>query len=231
MTSRRSAQRLIVHEQSKSPIVEAYRTLRTKILYSKNYGELKSILFTSTGSAEGKSTTIANMAVVLAQAGKKVILMDCDLRKPVQHLIFGKKNRGLTNILAEEGSPQELLQDTEIKNLKILTSGPNPLNPSELLGCEKMRELFDYLKTQADYLIIDAPPVIAVTDACVLASQVDGIFLVVNSGTIRREMAQKARDLLIEASGRVLGVILNRVEIEGEDDYYYYGSDRSEIGK
>ena len=225
MRSRSTKQRLIVDEQAKAPIVEAYRTLRTKILYSKTYGKLNSIMFTSTGSGEGKSTTIANMAVVLAQTGKKVILMDCDLRKSVQHLIFGLENRGLTNFLLEEGSTaEELLQDTEIKNLRILTSGPSAPNPSELLCCEKMQEIFDYLKTQADYLIIDVPPVIAVTDACVLASRVDGIFLVVNSGTIRREMAKKAKELLIEANGRVLGVILNRVELEAEDAYYYYGS-------
>ena len=233
MRSRRSKQnqRLIVQEQIKSPVIEAYRTLRTKILFSKAYSGVKSILFTSTGSAEGKSTTIANMAVVLAQAGKKVILMDCDLRRPVQHIIFGKKNQGLTNFLVEDVAPEELLQDTDIKNLRILASGPSPLNPSELLGSEKLQELFAYLKTQADYLIIDVPPVIAVSDACVLASQVDGIFLVVNCGTIRREMAQKAKDLLIEADGRVLGVILNRVELEEEDDYYYYGSDSGEMRK
>ena len=226
MRSRRSTQRLIVTEQDKSPIVEAYRALRTKILYSKTYGELKSIMFTSTGSGEGKSTTIANMAIILAQSGKKVILMDCDLRKSVQHLIFGSDNRGLTNYLLEDVTADELLQDTEIKNLRILTSGPIASDPSELLGSDKMEQLFDYLKTQADYLIIDVPPVIAVTDACILASKVDGIFLVVNSGTIRREMAQKAKELLIDANGHVLGAILNRVELEEEDDYYYYGSER-----
>ena len=227
MRSRCTKQRIIVQEQSKSPITEAYRTIRTNLQFSKTVGELKSILFTSTGPEEGKSTTIANMAVILAQAGKKVIVLDCDLRKSVQHLIFGKKNRGLTNYLVEEVSVEELLQDTDIKNLRILTSGPIPPNPSELLGSDKMQDLLDYLKTQADYLIIDVPPVLAVTDACVLASKADGIILVVNSGTIRREMAQKAKELLIKAKGHVLGVILNRVEIEEDEAfyYYYYGSD------
>jgi len=225
--------RLIVHEEAKSPIAESYRTLRTNIQFSKTDGELQVIMFTSAGPGEGKSTTIANTAVALAQSGKQVILMDCDLRKPVLHKIFRKKNRGLTNVLVEDVPVQDFLQDTEIENLKILTSGPIPPNPSELLGSRKMQELLDYLKTQADYLIIDAPPVIAVTDACVLAAKVDGITLVVNSGTIRPEMAQKAKDLLIKANGHILGVILNRIEIEQEDAYYYYyyGSDNKKIAK
>jgi len=225
--------RLIVHEQAKSPIAEAYRTLRTNIQFSKTDGELKTIMFTSSGPGEGKSTTIANTAVALAQSGKQVILMDCDLRKPVLHKIFGKENRGLTNILVEEVAVDECIQGTLVENLRILTSGPIPPNPSELLGSVKMQKLMDYLKTQADYVIVDAPPVIAVTDACVLASRVDGIALVVNSDTIRPEMAQKAKELLIRAQGHILGVILNRVEIEEEDAYYYYyyGSNNKKIVK
>lgn len=228
-----TTRKLIVHEDAKSPIAEAYRTLRTNIQFSKTDGELKIIMFTSSGPGEGKSTTIANTAVALAQSGKKVILMDCDLRKPVQHKIFGKKNRGLTNILVEELPIDEFIQDTQIENLRVLTSGPIPPNPSELLGSRKMQELIDYLKTQVDYLIIDAPPVIAVTDACVLAAKVDGITLVVNSGSIRPEMAKKAKDLLLKANGHLLGVVLNRVEIDEEHAYYYYyyGSDDKKIGK
>jgi len=225
--------KLIVHEQAKSPIAEAYRTLRTNMQFSKIDGTLKAIMFTSAGPGEGKSTTVANTAVALAQSGKNVILIDCDLRKPVLHKIFNKKNRGLTNILVEDVTVEDFLQDTEIENLRILTSGPIPPNPSELLGSKKMQELLDYLKTQADYLIIDVPPVIAVTDACVLAAKVDGITLIVNSGTIRPEMAQRAKDLLRKANGQILGVILNRVEIEDEDAYYYYyyGDDNKKIAK
>lgn len=214
--------RLIVHEQAKSQIAEAYRTLRTNLQFSKIDGELKTMMFTSSGPGEGKSTTLANTAVALAQSGKQVILMDCDLRKPVLHKIFNKENRGLTNILAEEVPVDDVIQATQVENLRILTSGPIPPNPSELLGSNKMQVVMDYLKTQTDYLIIDAPPVIAVTDACVLASRVDGITLVINSGTIRPEMAQKAKELLLRANGHILGVILNRMEIEEEDAYYYY---------
>ncbi|WP_144408422.1 CpsD/CapB family tyrosine-protein kinase [Pelosinus fermentans] len=225
--------KLIVHEQAKSPIAEAYRTLRTNIQFSKTDGQLQTILFTSSGPGEGKSTTLANTAVALAQSGKRVIIMDCDLRKPVLHKIFDKKNRGITNFLVEEICAEDLIQETQVENLRILTSGPIPPNPSELLGSRKMQGLFNSLKEQADYLMIDAPPVIAVTDACVLASKVDGIALVINSGTVRPEMAQKAKDLLIKANGHLLGVILNRVEIEEEYGhyYYYYGSDTTKIAK
>jgi capsular exopolysaccharide synthesis family protein len=143
------------------------------------------------------------------------------------------KNRGVTNVLVEEVPPDPFIQETKVKNLKVLTSGPLPPNPSEILGSAKMQQLMDYLKTQADYLIIDVPPVIAVTDACVLASQVDGISLVVASGAVRPEMAQKAKDLLVKAQGHLLGVILNRVEIEEEHAYYYYyyGSDSNKLAK
>lgn len=214
--------RLIVQEQAKSPIAEAYRTLRTNIQFSKSDGELKSIMFTSSGPGEGKSTTTANTAVALAQSGKRVILMDCDLRKPVQHKIFAKRNKGVTNALVEEINPLELLQETEVDNLLLLPSGPIPPNPSELLGTARMQQIIDFLKESCDLLIIDAPPVVAVTDASVLAAKVDGIVLVVNAGSNRPEMVQKAKELLVKAKGHILGVVLNRVEIEEEHAYYYY---------
>jgi capsular exopolysaccharide synthesis family protein len=218
---------LIVHGQIKSPIAEAYRTLRTNIHFSKGDKEPKTIMFISAGPGEGKSTTAANTAVSLAQSGKRVIIVDCDLRKPVQHRIFGKKNKGLTNILVEDFSINSMIQETGIDNVNLLTSGPIPPNPSELLSSQKMQVILDTLQTQADYVIIDAPPVIAVTDACVLASKVDGIALVIGAGMVRPEMAQKAKDLLQKAKGHILGVILNRVEIDEEHAfyYYYYGSD------
>lgn len=214
--------KLIVHEDAKSPIAEAYRTLRTNIQFAKVDSDLRTIMLTSAGPGEGKSTTTANTAVALAQAGKQVILVDCDLRKSVQHKIFGRRNRGVTNILVEELSPTDLIQDTDIDNLRILTSGPIPPNPSELLGSFRMQALITALQGMADVIVIDAPPTVAVTDACVLASRVDGIVLVLDSQVIRPEMAQKAKELLLKANGHILGVILNRVEIEEEHAYYYY---------
>lgn len=219
--------KLIVHEDPKSPISEAYRTLRTNLQFAKVDSELKTIMFTSSGPAEGKSTTIANVAVALAQSGRSIILVDCDLRKPVQHRIFGKRNKGVTNILVDDSPAEPFLQATEIDNLRLLTSGPIPPNPSELLSSSKMVELISELKGLADMVLIDAPPTIAVTDAAVMAAKVDGIVLVIDSTSVRPEMAQKAKDLLVTANGHILGVILNRVEIEEEHAYYYYyyGSD------
>lgn len=214
--------KLIVHEDPKSPISEAYRTLRTNLQFAKVNSELRTIMFTSSGPAEGKSTTIANVAVALAQSGRSIILVDCDLRKPVQHRIFGKRNKGVTNILVDDSPAEAFLQDTEIDNLRLLTSGPIPPNPSELLSSAKMAELFDELKGMADLVLIDAPPTIAVTDAAVMAAKVDGIVLVIDSTSVRPEMAQKAKDLLVKANGHILGVILNRIEIEEEHAYYYY---------
>jgi len=218
----RHKRKLIVQEDAKSPIAEAFRTLRTNMQFAKGDGELRTIMFTSAGPGEGKSAVTANTAVALAQTGKKVIIMDCDLRKPVQHKIFGLKNKGVTNVIVEDLSPGELLKETSTEHLRVLPSGPIPPNPSELLSSRKIQEIIAYLKDQADYLIVDAPPVIAVTDACVLASKVDGINLVVSAGMVRPEMAQKAKDLLLKAKGHILGVILNRVEIEKEHAYYYY---------
>lgn len=217
-----NVRQLIVHEQAKSPIAEAFRTLRTNIQFAQIDGELKTIMFTSAGPGEGKSTTTANTAVALAQSGKNVILVDCDLRKPVQHRIFGKKNKGVTNALVEDIPAISLLQDTEVEGLRLLTSGPIPPNPSELLGSDAMLQILHSLEAEADYVVVDAPPVVAVTDACVLASKVDGVLLVVAAGVARPEMAQKAKELLKKANGRILGAVINRVEIEEEHAYYYY---------
>jgi len=213
---------LIVHEDAKSPVAEAYRTLRTNIQFAKVDGDVRVIMFTSAGPGEGKSTTAANTALAMAQTGKKIIIVDCDLRLPVQHKIFGKENRGVTNILVEKHTVADLIQDTGINNLQILASGPIPPNPSELLGSAKMHEIIDALKSLADIIIIDVPPILAVTDACVLAARVDGILMVLDSGSVRPEMAQRAKDLLSKANGHILGVVLNRVEIEAEHAYYYY---------
>ncbi|BBB90131.1 MAG TPA: CpsD/CapB family tyrosine-protein kinase [Methylomusa anaerophila] len=215
-----SKPQLIMQEQAQSPVAEAYRTLRTNIQYGTPDRELKTIMFTSADPGAGKSTTAANTAVALAQAGKQVVLVDCDLRKPVQYRTFNQKNVGVTNILVE--GTEVIVQDTYIANLALLPSGPIPPNPSELLGSAKMQQLLKGLKEKFDYVIVDSPPVVAVTDACVLASQVDGILLVMNSGTVRPEIAQKAKEQLLRANGHLLGVVLNRVEMEEEQAYYYY---------
>ncbi len=220
--SRTDKRQLIVHEHVKSPVAEAYRTLRSNIHFSKIEGDLKIILFTSAGPREGKSTTAANTAITLANSGKRVIILDCDLRKPVQHEIFDKKNQGLTNILVGDMPISQSIQETDIDNLRVITSGPIPPNPSELLSSTAMEEILNYLKHEVDYLIIDTPPTVAVTDACILAAKADGVVLVLDINTIKPEMAKKSKGLLLKANARILGVVLNRIELEEEDAYYYY---------
>lgn len=219
---------LVVINQSLSPVSEAFRTLRTNIQFSKIESNLHSLLMTSAGPQEGKSTVIANTAAVMAESGKKVIIVDCDLRKPTQHKIFGIQARGLTNYLVEKINIEDLIQTTEVENLWVLTSGPVPPNPSELLCSSRMTDLLLNLQSRCDFLLIDAPPIIAVTDACVLAARVDGVALVIRSGFTRPEMARQAKDLILHANGKLLGVVLNRVKIQEQysNYYYYYGADQ-----
>lgn len=217
-----SKRHLVVQEKPNSQISEAYRMLRTNILFSKVDGDLKTILFTSSGPGEGKSVSAANTALAISQSGKKVILLDCDLRKPVQHLMFGRGVKGLTNVLFGEMPIQDAIQETEQKNLYLVTSGPLPPNPSEILGSSKMDRLLNSLKAQADYLIIDSPPVLTVSDTCVLASKTDGVILVLGAGIVRPEMAQQSKEALERAQGSLLGVMINRIKLEQDSYYGYY---------
>jgi capsular exopolysaccharide synthesis family protein len=204
--------RLIVNEAARSPEAEAFRILRTNIQFCKKDNALKKIMFTSAIHGEGKSVIAANTAVALAQTGKKVIILDCDLRNPVQHRIFDKVNQGIANVLVDGLPVMSFVQETEVENLKILTSGVIPPNQSELLGSDKMQAVFHELVDNFDYVIVDAPPVLAFADALVLASNLDGIILVLNAGIIGAELAEKAKKLLLQARGELLGAILNRTE-------------------
>jgi len=204
-------------------ISEVFRTIRTNLLYSKVYRNVKSILFTSAEPGEGKSLIIRNTAVALAQTGKKVIVLDCDLRKPTQYALFKKPNKGLTNFLYQECSLADIVQDTDIPNLRLVTSGPTLRTPAELLDSSKLTEVISALKCQADYVLVDSPPVLPVTDACILGSKVDGILLVVGIGRVKPEMAQRAKEQLEEANGNILGLIINRSETyTGQRAYYHY---------
>lgn len=203
-------------------VSEAFRAIRTKILYSKLYNNTKSILFTSAGAGEGKSMVVANTAISLAQTGKTVIILDCDLRNPSQHEYFVKPNIGLTNFLCQQRTISTLIQDTGINNLRLVTSGLASANPAELLDSSKLTEAINLLRSQADYLLIDSPPVLPVADACILGSKVDGILLVVGIGKVMPEMAQRAKAHLEEASGNLLGLIINRSEIYTEQRAYYH---------
>jgi len=223
MEGRKIEARLITHLDPKSPISEAYRTLRTNLQFSKVERKLRTVLVTSSGPKEGKSTTAANLAIAMAQAGNRTVLLDGDLRRPVVHSIFGlEKDNGITNLLMDAIPYTALAKDTFHENLKIVTSGILPPNPSELLSSQKMQNLLNKLQEDFDIIIIDSPPVIAVTDAAILSTKVDGTILVVSSGQTNREALARAHVLLDNVDTRFLGVLLNNVDVEGMYGSYYY---------
>ena len=215
--------RLITHLDPKSPVSESYRTLRTNLQFSKIDKELRSILITSSGPKEGKSTTAANLAIAMAQVGRKVVLVDADLRRPVVHSIFGMdKESGITNCLMDKLPYEKLAKKTFMDNLFVVTSGILPPNPSELLASEKMENLLKKLEQDYDLVIIDSPPVIAVTDAAILSTKVGGTILVVSSGQTNRDALNRATILLDNVETKLLGLLLNGVDVEGMYGSYYY---------
>ena len=216
---------LVAWLQAKSPESEAYRTLRTNIQFSSVDKPIRSLLVTSSGPGEGKSTTTANLAVVLAQTGQRVIVVDTDLRRPVQHKVFGVPNNvGMTTALlaGDNVSLEGYLQPTEIETLSVLTSGPIPPNPSELLGSHRMENLVSTLTESADIVLFDSPPVLAVTDAVVMARHVDGVMLVVDAGHTNEHALALAAGELQKSGVNLLGVALNRLDTQRGGYYYYY---------
>lgn len=216
---------LITMLNPKSPISEQYRTIRTNIQFSTVDEELQTLMVTSSGPGEGKSTTTNNIAVVFAQQGKKVLLVDADLRKPTAHYSFRTENHvGLTNVLTKQASLIDAVQATDQENLYLLTSGPVPPNPAELLGSKSMNEFIKNAKEGFDIIIFDTPPVLVVTDAQILANKCDGVVMVVSSGKTENEAAIKAKELLVNAQARLLGVVLNNKSQKESQHYYYYGT-------
>ncbi|TAK29744.1 MAG: polysaccharide biosynthesis tyrosine autokinase [Chloroflexota bacterium] len=215
-------ERLVTFANPRSPAAEAYRQLRTNIQFSSLDRPLKTLLVTSTSPEEGKSTTLANLAITIAQTGNKVLIVDCDLRRPTVHSIFGITNSaGLTSAMVDTSLSQLPTQEVGIPNLLVLPSGPLPPNPSELLGSHRMQELMARLRESADYVLFDSPPVLAVTDAAVLASKLDGVLLVVNAGHTKREMAKKAKAALDKVNANIVGVVLNNVKYDTRMHHYF----------
>ncbi len=215
-------EKLITRSNPRSPVAEAYRQLRTNIQFSSPDRPLKTLLVTSTHPEEGKSTILANLATTFAQTGNRVILVDCDLRRPSLHRIFGVRNSlGLTSAILDPGIKEFPFVDGGVPNLRLLCSGPLPPNPSELLGSRRMSEIVEQLTADADYVLFDSPPVVVVTDAAILASKVDGVMLVVYAGRTRRELAKKAKALLDKVNANLLGVILNNVKYDASLHKYY----------
>lgn len=212
----------ITSYDSKSPISEAYRSIRTNLQFSGIDHNLKTIVFTSGGPSEGKSTTVANLAIVMGQDNKKTLLVDCDLRKPVVHRRFGLPNKGLTNCLAGKMTMHDVIQKSEFPNLDVITAGPIPPNPAELLSSSRMMELLDEVKPDYDYIFLDMPPVLVVTDAAIMANKADGVVMVIASGEESPEEAKQAKDLLTKGKANILGVILNKIPYQHRRGNYYY---------
>jgi capsular exopolysaccharide synthesis family protein len=222
MTSQVQAN-LITLTDPRNPVVEAFRTLRTNLEFSSLDHPVKTLVVTSPGDGEGKSTTLANLAVTTAQSEKTVCLIDCDLRRPSLHHLFGLSNEvGLTSMIRDDSlRDAPPLQATSVPGLRVLTSGPLPPNPSELLGSRRMEEIIASLSRQADIVLFDAPPITMVTDAAVLATKVDGVLLVVSAGHTRREHARRAKALLEKVNARLVGVVLNNVSFDAGLRGYY----------
>ena len=215
---------LITDLRKNSPISEQYRTIRTNIEFSAVDRAIKTIVVTSAGPGEGKSTTAANLAIVMAQNGNSTLLIDADMRKPTAHYTFGVSNfSGLTNVLTKQNEIEASVQQTKIENLALLPCGPIPPNPAELLSSRMMGLLLENIQEMFDVIIIDTPPVMAVTDAQILSSKCDGTVLVLSSGKTEREEIKKAKELLVKANAKILGAILNNKKAES-GSYYYYSS-------
>ncbi|SOC38393.1 CpsD/CapB family tyrosine-protein kinase [Ureibacillus acetophenoni] len=219
--SKNPQRNLVTFTDSNSIISEQFRTVRTNINFSLPDKELKSIVITSSTPGEGKSTNAANIAVVFAQEGKKVLLVDADMRKPTIHYTFQLQNSlGLSNVLANRNNLVKVIQESFIYKLHIITSGPIPPNPTELLLSKNMDFFIEEMKKKYDVIIFDAPPVLSVSDPQILAHKCDGTLLIINTGVTEKENVMKAKEILLSTHAKLLGVILNNYKLT-ESHYHY----------
>ncbi|HEU4963878.1 MAG TPA: CpsD/CapB family tyrosine-protein kinase [Bacilli bacterium] len=224
MKTRSRSYSLICLENPKSPVAEAYRTLRTNLQYtSGKHQDVQVLVVTSADKREGKTTVVSNLAVVMVKAEQKVLLIDADLRKPSLHYVFPVQNEiGLTQVLGGDCPFEEAVQEMiDIPGLHVLTAGEGPTAPAELLGSKAMRRLLNKVRDEYDIVLIDTPPLLPVTDAQVLAPCVDGAVLVVRSGKVARPLVQKVKGMLEHVGIPVLGAVLNQVS-DKDSKYYYY---------
>ncbi len=217
--------RPLIEEGPESPHAEAYRVLRTNLQFTNKAMKGGAFTFVSGGVGEGKSTTLFNLAYVCAQMGEKVLIVDSDLRRPVQHTFLGMNNNfGLTNVLLRDVPIEETIKPTSVPNLHFLSSGKLPRSSVGLLDAQRMRELVKNLKARYDYVFFDSPPIVGVSDASILASEMDGVMLVVQYRKYPRAVSSRARRILDNVGANAIGVVLNNINIMRDDYYYYYHS-------
>ena len=213
----------IVLKEKMSPASEAYRTLRTNLRFLSPDQPLKSILVTSSAPQEGKSITLCNLGITLAQTGNKVLLIDSDFRHLSLHKIFNlQKSLGLTAFLTKKAEIESIIQKTEIENLSIICGGKTPPNPSELLDSQKMKGFVEEAKSHFDIILYDSPPLVGISDAAILAGLVDGVIQIVRSGKTPRDLALLGKEILTNAGVKTIGIVLNDVNIHSGNYYYYY---------
>ncbi|GGI39515.1 polysaccharide biosynthesis tyrosine autokinase [Mammaliicoccus stepanovicii] len=217
---------LITVDKPKSIISEKFKGIRTNIMFSASYKEIRMIVVASEKPASGKSTISANIAVTYAQAGYKTLIIDGDMRRPTQHYIFNKSNRdGLSNVIIKKSSLHEAVQQTDVDNLDVLTSGPIPPNPSELIGSESLYNVLNQAQADYDFVLIDSPPVNTVTDAQLFAEIAKNVVFVLDVEKNDRNEVKKGRVLLEKTGAKILGVVLNKAPKENATNNYYYEAD------
>jgi len=213
---------LITLSDPRSTSAEAYRSLRTNLMFSSVENPITTLLVTSPAKDDHKSITLANLAVTFAQGGNKTILVDADLRQPKQHDIWGVGNkRGLTDMMVDDTAiSNPPLQSSDVENLQLLTSGELPPNPADLLSGKRMDEIIGVLKARADYILFDSPPVLAATDATLLGIKLDGALIAVRAGDTRRDHTAQAREALERVHVRIVGAVLTNAPQETKIAYY-----------
>jgi succinoglycan biosynthesis transport protein ExoP len=215
---------LVTHRHPKSILSEAYRNIRTSILLSFSEKPPKRIVITSPNPVEGKTTTAINTAIALSQTGAQVVIIDTDMRRPrIHHIFNGEDGAGLSNFLSGNADLSSIVKKTEVPNLYYIPSGPIPPNPSELLGSNLFKSMMESLGKKFDHILLDSPPVLGFADSLILSTTVDGVVLVVLGGKTPKETLQRAKEVLYQVNAKILGVVINRVDVQrGNYGYYYY---------
>ncbi|PTJ72575.1 capsular biosynthesis protein [Staphylococcus hyicus] len=218
--------KLIVDHTPKSPVSEQFRGIRTNISFSNVNDDLTSVVITSARPSSGKSTVSANLAITYAQSNYRTLIIDADMRKPTQHFIFELSNKeGLSSLLSGQSSGDIAIKQTHIDNLDVLTSGPVPPNPSEMLNSKAFRNVFESAQEVYDFIVIDTPPVNSVTDSQLVAKVSKQVVLVIDVNNNNRKEIQRAKDLLEKSGANLLGVVLNKLKGKSDEYYAYYGAE------